>query len=91
MNTKVVDNSVLQKLLAKQRQDIKKAICTASEAMEVLGLGKTDFYNEITSPETKIVHSKKRGKFIWSSVLTEFKRIHGVSYYEATAPREKVS
>lgn len=62
---------------------VKKGICTAAEAREILGLGRTEFYRMIADPNTRIRPSSKQGKYIYSSVRAEFKRLHGVSYEEA--------
>jgi len=81
-----IDMDAIRTLLAGQRQDIKKGWCTVAEATKILGLSKSDFYEELKSPDTLIERSKtKKGKFIMSSIKREFKRIHGVSYEYATA------
>ncbi|WP_156102283.1 hypothetical protein [Muricauda sp. MAR_2010_75] len=83
MDSVIVDKKVFNKMMASQRQDVRKAILSKSEAIEILGLSEKEFYREKNSPESKIIPSKKQGKFIFSSVILEFERIHGVPYKDA--------
>ncbi|MFC4219051.1 hypothetical protein [Flagellimonas marina] len=86
--THVINDNTLRMLLAKQRQDIRIGVVDRETAMAILGLGEKDFYKEVNSPDSKIVRSKKKGRFIYSSIILEFKRIHGVSYHDATNVKE---
>ncbi|MCM4170071.1 hypothetical protein DHD32_01155 [Arenibacter sp. TNZ] len=84
METLLIDKHVLQSLLGLQRQDIRKGICTTAEAMEILGLSSADFQKERCSKGSLVKPShKKRGKFIYSSIIKEFERIHGTKYQDA--------
>ena len=80
----IIDKDVFRKLMSDQRKDIQRGLISYREACKLLGLSKNDFYLEIAKPETKVIPSKsKRGKYIFSSVIREFERIHGTSYSDA--------
>ena len=83
--TITVTKDVWNEIKASQRQDLRKGILNAEEVMAVLGIGKTEFYEIAASSQTQLRRSSLRGKYIWSSVKEEFKRLHGVSYEEAIA------
>ncbi|RDY58470.1 hypothetical protein [Flagellimonas nanhaiensis] len=83
MKTVLVDKDVFRKMRAEMRQDIRRGVCTKAETLLLLGLSESDFKREKASPESKLIKSKKQGRWIWSSIKAEFKRIHGVSYEEA--------
>lgn len=84
MESLIVDKKVFNKMMASQRQDVRKAILSKAEAMELLGItSEKDFYREKNSPESLMIPSKKKGKFIYSSVVRDFERIHGVPYKDA--------
>lgn len=83
MEPVIVDKDVYRKMKADMRQDIRKGICNKSDAIYILSISEKAFYDELNSPNTEIVRSKKQGKFILSSVLREFERIHGVPYKDA--------
>jgi len=80
-----IDKDALRVLLAGQRQDVRKGICSIDEALFILGIGLSDFKKEKKDPHTHIKPSKKQGKYIYSSIIKEFERIHGVAYKEAIA------
>lgn len=81
-----IDKDALRTLLANLRQDVRVGIVDKETAKQMLGLGEADFYNELNSPHTLIERSKsKKGKFIKSSIIREFQRIHGVPYDYAAA------
>lgn len=83
MKTAIIDKEALKILLSKQRQDIYKGVCSASEVLEILGISAKMHSKLKLSGESLLEPSKMKGKYIYSSVLREFKRIHGVNYYNA--------
>lgn len=70
-------------LLAKQRQDVRVGVLSAAEAAELLGICKKEFNALMRDPDTKLIPSRKKGKYIFRSVVNEFGRIHGTPYKEA--------
>ncbi|MEM1339856.1 MAG: hypothetical protein AAF634_05000 [Bacteroidota bacterium] len=83
METIPVDINVYRKMLAKQRQDIRKGIGTTTEVLEVLGISKRQLAYRVKHNLSKLTPSTMKGKWIWSSVKEEFKDIHGVKYEDA--------
>ncbi len=83
MNTIPVDMNVFRKMLANQRQDIRKGILTTAEVLEVLGISSRHLDYRKAKKITKLIPSTMKGKWIWSSVKKEFKDIHGVKYEDA--------
>lgn len=81
--THLITKDALRVLLTNVRKDVSKGIVSAFEAKEILGISENEFYKEINSPESLARKSSKKGKFIYSSIIQEFKRIHGVSYSDA--------
>ncbi|MEM7487079.1 MAG: hypothetical protein AAF348_17870 [Bacteroidota bacterium] len=80
----IVDKEVFRKLMAGQRSDIKRGICSKSEVLEILGISAKQYYKEMSSGKSLLEPSKVSGKYTYSSVVREFKRIHGHSYSDAT-------
>nr|WP_299067091.1 hypothetical protein [uncultured Allomuricauda sp.] len=79
----IIDKDVFRKMKAEMRQDLRIGVVGKDATKFILGLAEKDFYNEKNSPESKLIASKKKGKFIWSSVVKEFERIHGTPYKDA--------
>lgn len=68
---------LMRDMLSQQRQDIRKQICSADEARQILDLGLTAFYELLKDPECKIKPSKLRGKYVLQSVYKEADRLNG--------------
>ena len=83
METVYVDKDVFRKMRAEMRQDIRKGWCNKAEVLFILGLSESDFKRESAKEESVIKKSRKQGRWIMSSVLKEFERIHGVPYEKA--------
>ena len=83
VKTQIIDMNVLRHLLAGQREDLRIGVFTKEEVMKILRLGRSEFYKELNNPESLIRRSTKQGRFIASSVIREFERIHGVPYKDA--------
>lgn len=79
----LVDDQVFKRLLALQRQDVRRGVCSMNEAMEALGIGQTELYRLKKDPTEPLKASKKHGKYIWSSVVAQFENLHGTPYKEA--------
>jgi hypothetical protein len=79
----VITDSALRRLLSGQNLRLSRGVCSTDEAIHMLGIGKTEFYQAAGSKETKLLPSRKRGKWILSSVKKEFERIHGEKYEDA--------
>lgn len=71
----VVDKEALMDLIYKtatvNRQEDRKGICSAKEAMKILGCGSTKFYKMLSDPKCKIRRSNVNGKYIKESVIQE--------------------
>lgn len=62
---------------------IKKGICTKAEAEKLLEISSKELYNKLKDPGCRLIKSKMKGKYIYSSVIAEFERIHGFKYHKA--------
>lgn len=77
LNKKDLD-ALLRDAAAKQRQDIRKQICSAKEAREILGMSENHFYNHLKEPNCLVQPSAKKGSYSLKSVYDEAKRLnHG--------------
>lgn len=68
--------SILLDAAAKQRQDIRRQICSLKEAREILGLGENAFYQLLNMPECLIQPSALKGKYVLKSIYDEAKRLN---------------
>jgi len=74
----------IDKIKAELRQDIRVGVVTAAAAAKALGISRKKFYQRAAEAGTCIrASSGEKGKYIWTSIKQEFKRIHGVRYEEA--------
>lgn len=58
------------------RQDVRKQICSASDAMDILDMSQKTFYGHLNDPACLIRKSSKPGKYVLSSVYDEAKRLN---------------
>tara|TARA_A100000164_G_scaffold380669_1_gene428974 strand:- start:1851 stop:2105 length:255 start_codon:yes stop_codon:yes gene_type:complete len=66
----------IRTLVANQRQDVRKKICSAKEAMYILDMSRREFYEHIKLPVCKVRVSSKKGKYVLSSVYEEADRLN---------------
>tara|TARA_Y100001951_G_C11272751_1_gene259862 strand:+ start:444 stop:704 length:261 start_codon:yes stop_codon:yes gene_type:complete len=83
MGSQTIDKDVLRQLVADSRKDIKRGVVSTSDALFTLQVSKRTFESLKDDPNTKLKPSKMKGKWIWSSVVNEFERVHGEPYKEA--------
>ena len=88
MKTQVVDKDVFRKMLAAQRQDIRKAICSKEEALLLLGIGNTELTEQVIKLEKEGIKIKSplKNKYIMSGLIKAFEKIHGIPYKDAVVP-----
>lgn len=83
MGLRTIDKDVLRQVVAETRKDIKRGVVSTSDALFTLQVSKRTFETLKDDPETLLMPSKMKGKWIWSSVVREFERVHGAPYNEA--------
>ena len=72
----IVSKEVFRNLLSHIREDIRKKICSAKDAMIILDLKQKSFYTLLNDPSCKVRQSTKKGKYVLSSVYEEAERLN---------------
>lgn len=73
----IISKNDLRELMANTRQDIRKKICSARDAMRILDMGTNTFQNHVKKIECLIRPSSLRGKYVLQSVYDEADRLNG--------------
>lgn len=68
---------LVKQLVAVQRQDIRKKICSQRDACYILDVSANVFYELLKDPECLIKPSKLRGKYVLESIYKEADRLNG--------------
>lgn len=70
-----ITKDLLQDLIIAQRQDVRKKLCSAKEAMYILNINATKLMELNRDPKTKIKKSTLKGKYLLDSIYAEVERL----------------
>ena len=74
----VMSSEAFRNMRAEMRQDIRKQICSAKEAMYILDFESKAFYKHIKELECLVRPSSKKGKYVLSSIYEEAERLNKI-------------
>lgn len=73
----IVDMNAFRTMMARQRGDIHKKICSTSDALEILDVSINKLYAIEAEPESMLRRSSLKGKWVLESVYEEADRLNG--------------
>lgn len=73
----IVNMDVFRQMMSGQRADIRKKICSTSDALEILDVSINKLYALEEDPQCMLRRSSLKGKWVLESVYDEADRLNG--------------